>query len=189
LLLVALTGNIASGKSEVARIFEDLGATLIDADELAREAVRPGTKALAAIVARWGKRVLNADGTLNRGVLRSIVFADPNEREALNAIVHPEVGRRQELVADARSLATMIWSQPSAAVRGGPGRDLTMILKRARGPSRDSRFEGRLEGASHRRRCPRRQSASRGYHYRQRLHLEAGGAVERVWAELTDIVA
>ena len=104
MLLVALTGNIASGKSEVARILADLGATLIDADELSREVVRPGTRALAAIVSRWGERVLNPDGTLNRGMLRSIVFTDPAERKALNAIVHPEVGRRRsELVADARA--------------------------------------------------------------------------------------
>ena len=104
MLLVALTGNIASGKSEVARILADLGATLIDADELSREVVRPGTRALSAIVSRWGERVLNPDGTLNRGMLRSIVFADPAERKALNAIVHPEVGRRRsELVADARA--------------------------------------------------------------------------------------
>src|SRR3970282_1162783 len=79
LLLVALTGNIASGKSEVARIFSDLGATVVDADELSREVVRPGTRALAAIVTRWGEKVLNPDGTLNRGMLRSIVFADSAE--------------------------------------------------------------------------------------------------------------
>lgn len=102
--LVALTGNIASGKTEVARIFADLGATLIDADELSREVVRPGTPALAAIVARWGKRVLHPDGTLDRATLRSIVFASPEEREALNAIVHPEVRkRRDQLVEEARA--------------------------------------------------------------------------------------
>ena len=104
LLLAALTGNIASGKSEVARIFADLGATVIDADELAREVVLPGTRALASIVARWGTRILQSDGTLDRGALRSIVFANPADREALNKIVHPEVRlRRDELVAEARA--------------------------------------------------------------------------------------
>jgi dephospho-CoA kinase len=103
-LLVALTGNIASGKTEVARIFAGLGATLIDADEVSREVVRPGTSALAAIVARWGKRVLRPDGTLDRAALRSIVFASPDEREALNAIVHPEVRKqRDRLVEEARA--------------------------------------------------------------------------------------
>ena len=104
MLLIGLTGNIASGKSEVARIFSDLGATVIDADELAREVVEPGTPALAAVVARWGDKVLNRDGTLNRAALRAVVFADPAEREALNAIIHPEVKRRRDqLVAEARA--------------------------------------------------------------------------------------
>ena len=104
MLLIALTGNIASGKSEVARIFADLGATVIDADDLAREAVVPGSPALEAIVSRWGKRVLNTDGSLNRAALRSIIFSSDAERQALNAIVHPEVKRlRDGLVDEARA--------------------------------------------------------------------------------------
>lgn len=104
MILIGLTGNIASGKSEVARMLADLGATVIDADALAREVVRPGTPALAAIVARWGPWVLNGDGTLDRAALRSIVFADAADREALNQIVHPEVKRRRDaLVAAARA--------------------------------------------------------------------------------------
>lgn len=104
MLLIALTGNIASGKSEVARIFADLGATVIDADDLARDAVRPGSPGLDAIASRWGKRVLNTDGSLNRAALRSIIFASEAERQALNAIVHPEVKRlRDELIAEARA--------------------------------------------------------------------------------------
>lgn len=102
MLLIALTGNIASGKSEVARIFADLGATVIDADDLAREAVRPGSPGLEAIASRWGTHVLNADGSLNRTALRSIIFASEADRHALNAIVHPEVKRlRDGLVAEA----------------------------------------------------------------------------------------
>jgi dephospho-CoA kinase len=103
-LLIALTGNIASGKSEVARMFAELGATVIDADELARDVVRPGMPALAAIAQRWGKYVLQDDGSLDRAALRAIVFADPAEREALNAIVHPEVRRlRSQLIAQAKA--------------------------------------------------------------------------------------
>ena len=104
MLLIALTGNIASGKSEVARIFADLGATVIDADDLARQAVVPRSQALEAIVSRWGERVLNSDGSLNRAALRSIIFSSDVDRQALNAIVHPEVKRlRDELVAEARA--------------------------------------------------------------------------------------
>ena len=104
MLLVGLTGNIASGKSTVARRLAAHGATLVDADLLAREAVRPGTPGLRDIVARWGEGVLSPDGVLDRSALRARFFGDPQELEALNAIVHPEVGRRREAaIAAARA--------------------------------------------------------------------------------------
>lgn len=79
------------------------GATLIDADVLAREAVEPDTQALKDIVKRWGKDVLKSDGSLDRGALRQIVFADQNELDALNRIVHPGVTRlRDREIAKAR---------------------------------------------------------------------------------------
>ena len=103
-LLVGLTGNIASGKSTVARIFAAHGATIIDADVLARQAVHVGTPAFARIVERWGADVLAPDGVLDRGELRARVFHDPAELEALNEIVHPEVARlRDAAVAEARA--------------------------------------------------------------------------------------
>src|SRR6266571_3843404 len=103
MLLIGLTGNIASGKSEVAKMLADHGATVIDADVLAREAVRPDTQALKDIIKRWGKDVLNQDGGLDRAALRQIVFADQNELDALNRIVHPGVTRlRDREVAKAR---------------------------------------------------------------------------------------
>ncbi len=102
MLVIGLTGNIAAGKSSVARHFAAWGATLVDADLLAREAVAPRTPALRAIVARWGSTMLAADGSLDRGALRRIVFGDATERAALDAIVHPEVARlRAEAVAAA----------------------------------------------------------------------------------------
>ncbi|HJR41663.1 MAG TPA: dephospho-CoA kinase [Gemmatimonadaceae bacterium] len=104
MLLVGLTGNIASGKSSVARRFAQLGATVIDADVLARQAVAAGSPAYRAIVDRWGEEVIAADGSLDRASLRQRVFAESEELDALNAIVHPEVARlRDELIADARS--------------------------------------------------------------------------------------
>lgn len=96
MLKVALTGNIASGKTSVARIWRELGARVIDADELARRAVEPGMPALAAIARRWGDRVLDDSGRLDRAALREIAFADPAERARLEAIVHPEVQRLRE---------------------------------------------------------------------------------------------
>ena len=109
MLLIGLTGNIASGKSTVARFFEDRGAALIDADLLARRAVEMGTTAYRDIVRRWGEEVLAPDGEVDRGALRRIVFSEPEELEALNRIVHPEVARqRDRLVADARRRGEMI---------------------------------------------------------------------------------
>jgi dephospho-CoA kinase len=102
-LIVGLTGNIASGKSTVARLFADRGATIIDADVLARQAVEPGSDGLARIVDRWGDDVLDGDGQLDRAALRVRVFPDHDELEALNDIVHPEVTRRRDrLITEAR---------------------------------------------------------------------------------------
>ncbi len=104
MLHLALTGNIASGKSTVAALLAKHGATIIDADLLAREAVAPGTPGLEAVVDRFGTQVLAADGTLDRAALRTRVFNDPAARDALNAIVHPAVRRlRDEAVAAARA--------------------------------------------------------------------------------------
>lgn len=103
MLLIGLTGNIAAGKSTVARMLAARGATVIDADALARDAVAVGSAGHRAIVERWGDDVLTADGGLDRAALRQLVFQEPAELEALNAIVHPEVSRlRERLVNEAR---------------------------------------------------------------------------------------
>jgi len=88
--LVGLTGGIASGKSTVARMFAELGAPVIDADLLAREVVLPGTPGFAAVAARFPSVV--KEGQLDRKALAALVFSDPAERAALNAIVHPLIG-------------------------------------------------------------------------------------------------
>jgi dephospho-CoA kinase len=92
-LLVGLTGGIGSGKSTVARLLEDRGAVVFDADLLAREAVEPGTPGHAAVIERFGADVLAPGGELDREALASIVFADPSARRDLEQIVHPEVRR------------------------------------------------------------------------------------------------
>jgi dephospho-CoA kinase len=91
--LIGLTGNIASGKSAVADMLADRGATIIDADILAREAVMKGSPALDSIVEKWGREILDDDGNLDRAKLRSRVFEDQSDLDALNEIVHPEVQR------------------------------------------------------------------------------------------------
>jgi dephospho-CoA kinase len=104
MLLVGLTGNIASGKSTVAQLLSERGATIIDADVLARRAVERGSTAFDAIVKRWGTSVLSPDGHLDRAALRRVVFGNPAELEALNDIVHPEVERlREQRIQEARN--------------------------------------------------------------------------------------
>jgi dephospho-CoA kinase len=100
MFLVGLTGNIGSGKSTVAQLLSERGATIIDADVLARRAVEQGTEAFRAIVERWGTSILAADGLLDRGALRRIVFSDQAELEQLNTIVHPEVERMRGALVD-----------------------------------------------------------------------------------------
>ncbi len=94
---IGLTGGIASGKSTAAARLTQLGAVVIDADDLAREAVEPGTSGLAAVVDAFGPGVLLGDGTLDRAELGRVVFADEAARRRLEAIVHPEVGRLADL--------------------------------------------------------------------------------------------
>ena len=103
MLVVGLTGNIGSGKSTVAQLLSERGATIIDADVLARRAVEYGTPAYEQIVRRWGTSIIGLDQQLDRAALRRTVFSDPDQLEELNGIVHPEVERlRQRLLDDAR---------------------------------------------------------------------------------------
>jgi dephospho-CoA kinase len=103
MLLVGLTGNIGSGKSTVAQLMSERGATIIDADVLSRRAVEVDTPAYRAIVERWGTSILEPSGMLDRAALRRIVFSEPAELEQLNGFVHPEVERmRLQLVQQAR---------------------------------------------------------------------------------------
>lgn len=93
--VVGVTGGIGSGKSTVCNVFTARhGIPVIDADQVAREVVEPGTPGLAAIVAAFGAEVLGADGRLDRARLRAIVFADPARRTALEAITHPAIRQR-----------------------------------------------------------------------------------------------
>lgn len=96
LRIVGLTGGIGSGKSTVVRIFGDLGVHWVDADDVARQMVEPGSEALAAIAGRFGDGILQADGSLDRAALRRRVFANPDERAWLEGLLHPVI--RQELV-------------------------------------------------------------------------------------------
>lgn len=101
MLRVGLTGTVGSGKSTVGRLLERWGAVRVDADELARRAVAPGSPGLAAIRDAFGEAFVAEDGSLDRDAMRRRVFADPEARERLEAIVHPEVRRLLEERAEA----------------------------------------------------------------------------------------
>jgi dephospho-CoA kinase len=107
--LIGLTGNIATGKSEVGRILSQLGAKVIDADQVAHEVMEPQGPAYAAVVEAFGPGVMAEDGTINRAKLGSIVFRDPEAMRRLEAAVHPatiaEVGRR---IAHASELVVVV---------------------------------------------------------------------------------
>jgi dephospho-CoA kinase len=112
-LRVGLTGGIGSGKSEVARLLAARGATVVDADALAREAVEPGTPGLARVVEQFGAQVLRPDGSLDRAALGTVVFGDAARLAALNEIVHPYVARRaRELMAAAPPDAVVVYDVP-----------------------------------------------------------------------------
>lgn len=93
--VIGLTGGIGSGKSTVVRLFGELGIHWVDADDVAREVVEPGTPALAEIAAHFGPQILNADGALDRAALRQIIFREPEQRQWLEALLHPII--RDEL--------------------------------------------------------------------------------------------
>ena len=96
MLKVGLTGSIAVGKSFVLEVLRELGARTIDADQIARECVEPGTLGLTAVVREFGDAVLNANGSLDRPRLGAVIFADHARREKLNSILHPFIIARQD---------------------------------------------------------------------------------------------
>jgi dephospho-CoA kinase len=106
---VGLTGNVASGKSTVARQFERAGATLLDADRMVRDVQRPDSPVLSAIADRFGATMLRPDGSLDRDRLRGRILADPAARSDLERIVHPAVQeRRTQLLAAARARGDLV---------------------------------------------------------------------------------
>jgi dephospho-CoA kinase len=111
--VIGLTGGIASGVTLVARMLRDLGARVIEADQVSREVVRPGTDAFRAIVDAFGPEVVASDGTLDRQRLGRIIFADPAARARLNAITHPAIRRR-------------IWDEIAEIRRAAP--DATVVV-------------------------------------------------------------
>jgi dephospho-CoA kinase len=148
-LVIGLTGGIGAGKSAVLERFRELGAMVVDSDDVAREMVAPGTPGLAAVVARFGTSVLRGDGSIDRPALAAIVFSDDAARADLEAITHPlvraEVRRR---VSAAPSDAIVVNAVPLLVETGiageydrvvvveAPVEQRVLRLARARGMTR-----------------------------------------------------
>jgi dephospho-CoA kinase len=141
--VIALTGNVAAGKSTVANLLRSWGATVIDADLLVRELQRPGQPVFAAICDRFGPEVLRADGGLDRAALRRRITTDPVAKRDLEAIVHPAVVARQEALiaaAEARGEPVVVADIPLLFESIGPSRFDGVILVDAPVPYRRARL-------------------------------------------------
>jgi dephospho-CoA kinase len=125
---VGLTGGVASGKSTVAKLLDEVGAVVIDADVLAREVVEPGTPGLAAVVATFGPEVLAADGGLDRARLGAIVFADPEQRAGLESIIHPLVRARAAEIEAAAPPGALVVHDIPLLVETGQESDFDAVI-------------------------------------------------------------
>ena len=114
-LRLGLTGGIGSGKSTVAGILARAGAAVMDADAIARSLTQPGGRAIPAILAEFGEKLINADGAMDREVMRTLVFSNPSSKRQLEAIVHPLVGQvlqEQSSAAIAAGHACLVYDVP-----------------------------------------------------------------------------
>ena len=132
MILVGLTGGVATGKSTVAKMFKQCGAVVIDADQLARDVVKPGKPAWRAIVTLFGKTVLNPDRSLDRQALGNIVFRNRTKRRQLERIIHPRVAREQQRlvrrIAKRKPHAVVIYEVPLLFEAGVDKRVDTIIV-------------------------------------------------------------
>jgi dephospho-CoA kinase len=123
-IVFGLTGGIGAGKSTVSALLAERGAVILDADQMAREVLEPGTPGLAQVLERFGRHHLLPDGTLDRQGIAAVVFNDPAALKDLNAIVHPEVGRlmSERLAAHAGTGDVVVLDVPLLVESGGAGR-------------------------------------------------------------------
>jgi len=153
-LRIALTGGIGSGKSTVAALLAEHGAVVVEADQVARDVVAPGTPGASAVAQRFGPAVVSADGTLDRPALARLVFGDPMARADLDAIVHPLVAQRSAwLMAAAGPGAVVVYDVP-LLVETGRQREFDLVITVA------APLEARLERLAERG-LPRDQAQAR----------------------------
>ena len=123
MLIVGLTGGVASGKTTVSEVLREEGATLIDADQIARELVQPQTPAWQEVVRSFGNEILNRDGSIDRQKLASLIFSNSRQRNRLNRILHPrikeEIGRRLKDIQQKDPDAIVVIDIPLLIETGG----------------------------------------------------------------------
>jgi dephospho-CoA kinase len=128
-VIVGLTGGIGSGKSEASRMLAARGAVVVDADSIAREVVELGTVGLERLVSEFGPQILAADGSLDRAAMASRVFADPEARERLEAVIHPLVAQRSaDVVNAAPDEAVVVYDVPLLVENSIRGFDLVVVV-------------------------------------------------------------
>jgi dephospho-CoA kinase len=131
MLIVGLTGGVASGKSVVSRILKEEGAYLIDADQIARELVQPRASAWEELVKVFGKEILQKDGSIHRKKLAAKVFSDPKQRDLLNRTLHPrikeEMGRRLKAIGQKDPEAIVVIDAP-LLVETGDHREMDKVI-------------------------------------------------------------
>ncbi|MBF2758697.1 MAG: dephospho-CoA kinase [Ectothiorhodospiraceae bacterium AqS1] len=127
-LIVALTGGIASGKSAVARRFEARGTPVIDADDVARDLVAPGSPALSKIVRRFGEEVLDSEGGLDRARMRKRIFDAPADRRTLEAILHPEVRKAMHDFAASKAGSPYVLFVIPLLVETGQAKEMDKVI-------------------------------------------------------------
>lgn len=133
-LILGITGNIASGKSTIAGAFAKLGAALIDADQVARDVVAPGSPVLRQLVVRFGADILLENGQLDRGKLGQIIFSDSVARQDLNEIMHPAIAQlaveRLQQLKKRPGLPLVVYEAPLLFEAGAEGRvDQVLVVK------------------------------------------------------------
>ena len=123
MLIVGLTGGVASGKTTVSEVLREEGATLIDADQIARELVEPQTPVWQELVKAFGNEILDRDGSIHRQKLASLIFSNPRQRSLLNRILHPrikeEIGRRLKSIQQKDPEAIVVIDAPLLIETGG----------------------------------------------------------------------
>lgn len=127
-LVVGVTGGIGSGKTTVAKLFETLGAGLVDTDEIAHELTRPGQPAVEQIRKQFGQDYLDADGALNRARMRALVFSDAQARARLEAILHPLIRAAAQVRVDSSPAAYVLLIVPLLVETGSYRGQLRRIL-------------------------------------------------------------